>query len=256
LIYEMVTENITIGITFIAIIVGTIGNTWDKKKKGIKKLTATGWITIIIGIISCSIGLYKNTQNAKEIDWQEEQKKKVTKIAYSELNRVVDNLLFPFEVLWENFYWASDEDPTDLTKFYKDDNYKFEQLISKKFISQWDSVYITESPINPILSPNKPWWELFSNNAKSNIEDFNTMWLKFNLYYESETVIQISSIQRDTFFLNLLYLKDRLSDPIVPNGGMSSYTISWIFMTVHMEEYYNYIKKLKKLKAEAIKNSQ
>ena len=57
---DILQDIITVVATFSAAIVGIVGNTWNKNKKGIMKLTITGWIAVTLAFL----GLYSTVQQS------------------------------------------------------------------------------------------------------------------------------------------------------------------------------------------------
>lgn len=82
-------------LTFLGGTIAIIGNTWDDKKVGLKKLTITGRFTAIIVLLGFIISI-KTTYT------QNEEKKVANKMAAEEIDRHLNSLIYPFSVLlWE-----------------------------------------------------------------------------------------------------------------------------------------------------------
>ncbi len=245
-------EKISILISFVAIVVGIIGNTWDKKKSGIKRITITGWLIIITGMTTCSIAFYKDFEKKQQLNWQEQQKHKVMKIAYSELDETFNNLLGTFGLVYENSCFDENythNDSCNIEKFYKDDEYRFKQLTSRYFINFLDSIDLNSSPRYSDVYPEATWGELFFENAVRNKAKLNEIWLKYNLYFTTETILKLNAILNDDFFkMRLIYL-DTL---IKANDHKSKYYASWAFVKGpdNGEQYFGYIKKIREIKDE------
>lgn len=241
-------EYFSIILSFLAIIVGIAGDTWNDKKKGIKKITFTGWIAITVGIVTSGIGLYKNCENQKELHWQEQQRREIKSIAYSQLNTTMDGFLRPFEFLYDQACEGLD-DSCGLERFYSDDNYYFIQLTSKEFISWLDSIDLRDTAIN--IYPKSVWWEVFSNGAKTNQTSLNELWTRFGLYYDSETVSQMSALLNDGFFkLQLQYLEAMLNAFHAPNlpDYLNRVPASFFTKGDNGKAYIDFISKIKTLK--------
>jgi hypothetical protein len=246
----MTTENITIIISFFAILVGIVGNTWDSKKKGIKKLTATGWLTIIIGVTTCSIGFYKNYQNEKELSWQKLQREKIRRVAYIQLNRTLDNLLHPLAILHENvkFKFNLKDSVYDQQKQYRP---VISELKSKEFTFYLDSFRLNDAPKYPDIFPEMTWAEWFSENAKNSKEKLNELWLKYNMYYDIQTIMQIDSLLSDHFFqMRLLNVKTLID---VNNGANLPISFNFVKGPDNGKEYFEYLNKVNRLYDEADK---
>ncbi|MEM1024495.1 MAG: hypothetical protein AAF627_11920 [Myxococcota bacterium] len=59
----MIIETLPLLIAFAATLVGVIGNTWDKHRKGLRKLTTTGWLVALFATLSLLVSGYQARQN-------------------------------------------------------------------------------------------------------------------------------------------------------------------------------------------------
>lgn len=110
-------------------------------------------------------------ENQEKINWQEQQKKRILKIAYSEIDEALDNLLGPFGLIYENSCFNKDfvhNDSCDIEKFYQDHEFRFKRLTGKSFINYLDSVDLKSSPKYPDVYPKATWSELFFEASKRN----------------------------------------------------------------------------------------
>lgn len=238
----MTTENITIIVSFIAVLVGIVGNTWDVKKKGIKKLTATGWLAIIIGLTTCTIGFYKNYQNEKEFNWQENQRQKIKNLAYKELGRIVYHFDYPIIILsyvaFERFKF---DDSTD----NKQSLGTFSLLRNKIFLNSLDSFNLKDTFKDNTVLQVMTWGEFFTENAKKNKEELNALWLKYQFYYDIETLTAINSLLNDEF-LNMRLLEiDFLLN--INNGRNLPVSVIFNRGPDRGSEYFKYLDKVDSL---------
>ena len=238
----MIIETLSIVITFISLIIGIFGNTWNNQKRGLRKLTFTGWLTIFVGLSFCIIGILKNFQNQAEINWQENKKEKLKIIAYEELTVTIDNLLIPFTEMYVEAPLRFDVE-IDCQKFYDDENFRYSELLSKKFISIIDTSYHKGNP----ETATSYWNKHFSVNAKRNQIKLNEIILKYSLYIDLETILQIDSLINSPFFTNMTGLEDR-GIP-VSFDQLKSYGKNDNFI----DRYYEYIKLLRTIKLYAKK---
>lgn len=182
-------ENIAIIISFLALLVGIIGNTWDKRKRGIKKITITGWITIVIGLSASVLGVVKNIHTQQELDWQNNQKKNIQIIAYDNLDNAVISRIGMFFMLSEQ------SKKTYLPKDYKSKDTLFPFLEDFKddlFLRSLDYIKLSDS--TGALGYDTTLEEYIKNNTTTFHNKLNELWNKFSLYYEVETIQDIDSI--------------------------------------------------------------
>jgi hypothetical protein len=98
-------------LVFVMVIVGILGNKkWDKEKEGIKKLTPSGWVTLIAGIITLGIAFYaahqSNEQKRLLAKKNEELEKEIGSYKEGlsdELILAINQLIEPYQGLYVKF---------------------------------------------------------------------------------------------------------------------------------------------------------
>ncbi len=187
-------ENILTLISLVALIVGIFGKSWDDSKEGLSRLTLKGIIVIIIGIIACSFSLYKNYSNQKKIDWQLAQKAKIMKIAYSELDNALDGLIDPFGTIYSNKIRLS-----AYATLHSKDSSRFTLLLEPSFVSYLDTFNFQQFPHNTYFN-DKTWGDWIAQETQKSELQLEKLWVKYSLYFDTETILQINSIVKDQYF--------------------------------------------------------
>ncbi|WP_298139784.1 hypothetical protein [Flavobacterium sp.] len=196
-------------ISFTAIIVGIAGNTWDKNKTGIRKVTLTGWFTVIIGLLSCTLAIIQNSINNKELNWQENQKSKIKKIAYNELNRNLESILVPYNILYSEIYLTQISDDKNIL-IVEAEKATYSELLSKDFLKDFKKIKFYDIPkYYPIK---KNWLWLLSNNAEINEKKLNNLWLKYAVYLDTETILEINDLINDDYLADVLCMNDSINE--------------------------------------------
>ena len=175
-------ENILTIISLIALLVGIVGKTWDEKKKGLNRLTSTGRLTVTIGLIVCGISIFKNVQNQNEIDWQNEQKLKIRKIADKEIAIAIRHLTNPFQV----------------SRFDTTASALFKKLSDTTFLAELGKINLKTDSNN--FYPHIYNWEHFSEAADRGRLALNAVIDKYAIYMDAETILNIEEILNDEFF--------------------------------------------------------
>lgn len=226
-------ENILTIISLLALLVGIVGKTWNEKKKGLNKLTNTGRLTVIIGVLVCGISIYKNIQNQNEIDWQREQKLKIRKIADKELAIAIRHLTDPFQV--------SRFDTTTIGLFKKISDTTFLADLGKQDLRSDDNKFY----------PHLYNWEIFTNSAKRGGLALNTAIEKYAIYMDAETIIRVEAIMNDEFFQHR-YLDIKVL--VDANSYLETYPLAYAwfpnFRNARQHDYVDcllFIDKLKQL---------
>lgn len=232
----------TIG-AFIALIVGVVGNTWDKKKRGIKKVTLTGWITLGIGFLALATSLYRNYQN----HWEARQRANITSIAYFELFEAMHYLTLPLVVLHYNVCQKSNPN-CSIEPLLRDADYMYSELASESFqkkLANFDFRNRPELP-HPWSDRHFLWWTLFYKNAQEGEARFNEVWIKYAIFLDPETLSNIQELLKDPFFrfylLNLKEDVEKHGDVRLSEMFRSSVVVG------PMQLYPGYIRKLDALR--------
>jgi predicted transposase YbfD/YdcC len=186
-------ENTLVVIAFITVLVGIVGKSWDEKQEGLRKLTLKGRIVVLIAAITCSINIYKNIEHRKDMNWQNEQREKLRKIAYQDLGKAIDHLLLPFA-----YVYVENLDKSAYATLFSEDSNRFLALSDPRFTRHMDMLDFRSIPQNSIFS-GKTWGEYFAEDINRTSEELNMLWQKYALYYEPSTIIQINSILHDTY---------------------------------------------------------
>ena len=205
-------QYIAIVITFVAVLVGVRGGTWDDKRH---RITKVGWATIALAAVTATGSMAGAYRDQKNLAWQESQREQVRRIAEYEIREAVQNIVHPFEILYENGTFGSTNLPYDgPDKYYCDAKYFQKAMSDQKFMGSWTSYKMTARPANPDVEIR--WWEFFSRSALRGSERLDAIVQKYSMYLNPSTLVSIHSIQNDDFFrLRLL----GLSDLNPANGG-------------------------------------
>jgi hypothetical protein len=182
----MATDIITLLLTVGAAIIGIIGNTWDKDKKGIKKLTITGWISTVLALAGLILGIHQAVEKSEKLD----RIKQLKEIAYNELEHETSSLMEPFLIsvkqidkeisTGESYYRVSYFD-TLIKKYFRDENQ----------IKRIDFYSIAGNRGN---HANMPLWKIFSKAFSDNNTKLNSTVAKYNLYLPEEVLLNIHKL--------------------------------------------------------------
>jgi hypothetical protein len=76
-------------IALLAAFMGIIGNTWDRRAKGIHRVKRTGWCIIVIASIACIVSLIQTKRRQNELALAESNRAQLRTLAYHEINRAL-----------------------------------------------------------------------------------------------------------------------------------------------------------------------
>ncbi|NME70221.1 hypothetical protein [Flammeovirga aprica] len=195
----MIIDVITILSTFIATLIGIIGNTWDSKKEGLSKLTVTGRIAVVIAIIAIILaGIQIKEKNRKAISTQQLQS-----IALNEINSELYELIFTLYILADA---ADTSNRPDIlfNEFNLNRNAKSINVFIDSCIVQnecLDTLHLTFYPENVGLKyQNYQMWQLME---KTYLETRNNSYQIISIYKEYiplEILVGLNDLFSDDFY--------------------------------------------------------
>jgi hypothetical protein len=94
---DVVLEVAPLVIALAATIVGIVGNTWDKRKRGWRKLTTTGRLVVILAIASFGVSAYQARQAAHVREDQARKEDLLRALAREDVVQAIEQLVDPFE---------------------------------------------------------------------------------------------------------------------------------------------------------------
>jgi hypothetical protein len=95
----MVIEVLPLLIAFAATLVGILGNTWDKRRKGLGRLTATGWLVVVFATLSLAVSAYQARAAAFAKQEQERKAELLRTLARDDVLDALWAIVDPFERL-------------------------------------------------------------------------------------------------------------------------------------------------------------
>jgi hypothetical protein len=95
----MVIEVLRLMIAFAATLVGIVGNTRDKRRKGPRRLTTTGWLVVVFAALSLGVSVYQARAAAFARREQERKGELLRTLAPDDILDAVWATVDPFERL-------------------------------------------------------------------------------------------------------------------------------------------------------------
>ena len=163
-------------LSFVSALLGIVGNTWDKKKKGIKKLTTLGGVVITVLLFSFILTMSSIYKKNKEFS-------NIKSLVYSKIELGIWDILSPFHfdgpVIDTANYFCKIKDTVYLSKLYEES--LFDPFA--RFGTSWTHPYKRDSI-------NLKKGEDLLNEAIDNYHDV----------LDSKTIQLISSILTDDYY--------------------------------------------------------
>lgn len=212
---------------FAAVLVGVVGDTWNKKRRGLAKLTRIGRVAVFLAALSLGVTLVETNRDHRAIDWQTEQKGNVRRVANRQVREGVNHLLNPFCILLENIHHKRADLEIRAQSLVEDPRYVVSLLSNPSVRAEFESFDLRRSPENPGVFPVFLWWQLFSRNAQDADRVLNETVAKFSGYFDAEALVAIEELRSDEFFrMRLLDLSTLVS----ANDHLDAYPIAFAFM--------------------------
>ncbi|GEM_PF-7053160 len=253
-------DYIIISIGFISALIGIFGKSWDEEKKGIKRITIKGWVTIFLTIASFIFAGWSMHSKKEQLEFRQER---LTNIANRQILNGINYLIRDL---------ISQKSNEEIFTKLKDTTFLSE--IGKESLINPDSTGkimngITGSYIHP--------FELHSANIKYGENLLNDALIKYNSTLSSELIVKINDVINDKYFKGTYSLRTQtdyfelaISETrrnykknIFPIDSPWSYLGLYYFNRVYEErrrrpgnfsDFLNFIAKLESITKEVNKN--
>jgi hypothetical protein len=192
---------------FAATVVGIIGNTWDKRKRGFHRLTTTGRAAVALGVASLAYGTWTIYDKNRQIS----NVACVKQIAYQQIFEGLDSLLLH---LADRDVLSMQSNNEILTRLRAP---SYMEELGKK-----DLVNVTASGtlVDPIPGPGFTHpYQMYDFNISRGEQLLNDVLVKYSHLIEPETIVRINAVLHDDCFRtkyrltpNQVYLEQAVDD--------------------------------------------
>lgn len=217
---------IPIIIAFASALIGVVGNTWDSNKTGIRKITLTGWMVVVLAGTSLAYGGIVIQQKNKEII-------EIGKIRHIAHNQITDGVKYIVRHLTDGDLRERDSIKNTLETLKTID---YQRKIGKTRLVTFQGMggVVSDGPLGGFENT----YELFDaniNNGKNLLDD---VLIKYAQFLKPETIIKINKLLHNNFFVskytftrNKTYFEEGLNDEV--NGAKKS---PWNYLGLY---YFN-----------------
>lgn len=84
----------------LAAIVGVVGNTWNRKSRGIRQITRTGWVVLTCAVVAFVVVVVQTHSRKNELQAALQTKEKYAVQAYSDIGRALEAIDHAFSALY------------------------------------------------------------------------------------------------------------------------------------------------------------
>lgn len=181
-----------------AVILGVRGGTWDHRRRGWKRITKIGWLSLSIGFGACVVSLIRTTLADRELAWQERQKQEVRAIAEGELTESLQHLLFPFEILCNEISDDFKDVPPYQGSFYGGDpEFRRKWLTNTAVMSHFDHYDLNHRP--PRYYDDGTWGYLFHKCATESLSSIERTLEKYSMYLDADVMTDLKRLEKHEF---------------------------------------------------------
>lgn len=257
----MFTAVLPLILAFGSTIVGLIGNTWNKEKKGLRKLTTTGYIIFSIALISVSFSIHKAGQNAIKREEQTQKDQLLKVIASQEILEAISTLLEPFELIIKS--QANDNSNSDHSDqiidryLYTSIDY-LDRLGTESFLEDLDQIKALDYPEWYFSNSANTYAFLLSRAASRSDKLFIRATERYIKVLAPSTVEEIYSIRSHKIMDIFKSASGNIAMNIeMGNENIYDVTIGWLIRGPHepSEYYLPFFELLKKLRNKLEKDS-
>jgi hypothetical protein len=188
-------DYIPILIIFLSALIGIFGKSWDESKKGIKRITPKGWITITLAVFSFFFAILTINSKNQRLLKISEIKVFAEKQIFEGTNYLIRHLV--------SHDLRIEKSNSEIFKSLKDTSYLFD--CGKSIIINPDSSGLVFDGSNGGFIHS---WELYAANIATGERILNDALVKYIDILEPETIILINEVLNDNFFIKKFKLKD------------------------------------------------
>lgn len=187
--------------TFSAALLGIVGNTWNPKRRGIRKLTMTGWIAVVLALA----GLYSTIDQALESSRQRMAAQQIQTVALEEIDDVTMHLMESFLVLiydigdpslGEKYGLHYSLKPFDHHDFF--DTLIYSVLCRDKNLEKINFHDIPRMEYVPLIG--KPAWEIVSYHFKDSKEKIDLTLTRYGRFLSDDLVLSLTKLTTSEFY--------------------------------------------------------
>ncbi|WP_428071060.1 hypothetical protein [Chryseobacterium gambrini] len=227
-------------LTFLAALVGIVGDTFDKRKKGLRKIKITGWIVIIVATLGLFISTLETKSKIQEIEDTNITKTKLNTIALQQINQSLLYTEDVFNVLYAKYSY----------------DYKIKQAKAnwsdKNFISYLSNLNLLSTNTGGFLLEGESWGHFISRQLqRTNNRLTNTLAI-YAPYLSRDEILAIEELRQCNLFqflpeYNQIYsdskeVEKQLTSINFPQGDMEQFLRSYnkLKQVIYIkEEKYN-----------------
>ncbi len=227
---------------FAAAVIGVVGDTFDSKRHGLATITSLGWAAIFVAFFFFVVTVIGAYRAHKEVNWQEQQRASVKRVAHRQISMGVRHLLSPFESALYGFYGTPANLDFDLDQMNNDLTYFTELLERSDVRSEFYTIDLKEKPN---VFPDCLWWEYLSRAARDADKTLDDAAAKYSGYIEPDTLVKVENLRIDDFVRMRLYGMD---DYVLANTHMAALPLGDVLAGLGgYQEFDVMLKKLREL---------
>ncbi len=183
-------EFIPVIVALLSAFIGVVGNTWNPHKSGIWKVTTTGWMVVVLAVVSFGYGAWILQDKNRQIS----QRAEIRIIAHTQIVEGIDFLTRHLRL--------DNSGLRDRLKQLTDSNHQDE--IGKDRLVHFPGLEggIVSDGVDGRMGGYREVYELYDANIEYGKNLLNDVLIKYVDFLDPSTIIEISQILHNKFFLN------------------------------------------------------
>jgi hypothetical protein len=239
-----------------ATLIGVRGFTWDVTKKGIHKLTFTGWSAIFIALVAA----YLSINQIREKNRHLENTEKLKTIAYADINEALDNIRQPFYILLAQVNDSIRVNPMHFVTAVINRPEMLDSL-TRVILEKDDRILDT---INffayPKLNPGGPYkhlkiWECLYHGFSEGNAQLNNSLARFSAYIPDELLVKIVTLMHNQLYVYCNELLPEITKGAGRNPGTEIGEELYAEFYDDAGRYGTFLSKLAEIQREVNKNA-
>jgi TPR repeat protein len=219
------------------------GSTWDKRRKGWRRLTVTGWVIASVAIASFCVSAYREKQEANARAERQAKDALIRRAAASEINEAVGQLLRPFKLAVDASRYSNGgtnlREGAVLDRFLETPLDDLDRIGKAEFLETLDSVGALGCPPQFGVNAHCRWVDLFSQGAEQGDRALLGIIDRYAGVLDPKTLALISELRQD----KMLSILKSAAGNVEMNQEMGKQTdgmtLKWLLLGKHEPtEYY------------------
>lgn len=205
-------EYIPILLTFCAALAAIVGNTWDKNKMGLKRLTVPGRVTLALVVCSLIYSLCSAYEQRDQKQREDLEKKMLGKIINTEISKSLESIASPFRSLYIENNGGS---------YIPGEEISFDLMLTEPMLEKAQRTCLELRPTTFHSMPDSGTWnDIFRSGITSGITRLDRIVDRYGTSMSAEMLDAIHDLQVNGYFSGYAYIPLRRDSSEKPRNNI------------------------------------